>query len=125
MPKPYAGFKRNNWYVVDQESDMIHRRKDVTKRWDGLIVAKKNNEKRHPQTLPRHARTVDVLDIINTDVAASVAVPTSAQDPAVTPQLTLNPLIPFYEGPASHLFAPGISNMIIGCSTAFFRFRIM
>lgn len=96
-----------DWLMMDDESGITHYRSDMVQRWDGLWVHHTNNETRHPQWFVKarndpyplkHVRPDDFSPVIDNTFEVEVGETTVS-----TP----------IDGPAAHLFRPGIGKMII------------
>lgn len=101
------GFRVGDYLMVDDESGLTHYASEMVKRWDGAMVHRSNNEPRHPQEFVKAYPDPEGLTIIRPDVPAEA--PTN-----VIPTYVGATNIPAPTGPASHLFDPGIGDMIVG-----------
>ena len=95
--------------MVDEESGITHYDDELVKRWDGQFVRKDQYETRHPQEFVR-ARN-DPAPLRNVSPEPLVARPTTAAPAVVGVTSIASPT-----GPATHIFTPGIGDMVIGSS---------
>lgn len=91
----------------DDESGLVHYDDELVKRWDGLYVRRDQYETRHPQEFVKARNDPIQLREIRTDPL--VARPTTAEATLIgTTSISTR------TGPASHIFSPGIGDMVIG-----------
>ena len=83
--------------VVDEESGFVHYSDDVTMRWDKVVVARNNNETRHPQEFIRVPKESTIKGPIVPEPL--VAFTTVEQQPFVGGTSVITPI-----GPASQIF---------------------
>ena len=99
--------RRGDYLMVDDESGLTHYASEMVERWDGLFVHRDNNETRHPQWFvkarndPRALQHVRPLD------------PQAAVDNTFDLEIGETTVPTSLNGPATHLFQPGIGKMII------------
>lgn len=103
------GFRVGDYLMVDDESGLTHYASEMVRRWDGLQVHETNNEIRQPQEFVRAYPDPEGLRIIRP--TEDVAKPFN-----VIPTNVGGTDIPAPTGPASHLFNPGIGDMVIETS---------
>lgn len=106
------------YLMIDDESGLTHYDDEMVERWDGLWVHKSNNETRHPQEFVRartdpkalrHVRPLeDFAEIDNT-------IPLEVGETTVPAPL---------DGPAQHLFRPGIGRLEIESSNELIVFEV-
>ena len=96
--------------MVDDESGLTYYDDEMVKQWDGSFVHSKNIEPRQPQDFVKAKG--DPKPIKHVRPAELVANPITVQAIFVGSAGTVRTPI----GPASHLFDPGIGDMIIGTS---------
>ena len=105
---------RNGWrsgrhLVVDDESGKVLWDDQVRKRWDGALVESSQYETRHPQEFVKAKQDPYPLK----DTRPDSATETPANFVGIFVGQTS---VPVPTGPASHLFDPGIGEMIVGTS---------
>lgn len=92
--------------VRDDESGAVYYDDEMVKRWDGLMVHKSQYEGRHPQEFVRAKNDPKALIDVRRDTPWPS--PTNAQAVYIG---TTN--VPTPNGPASHLYKPGIGEMVV------------
>ena len=105
---------RNGWrpgrhLVEDEVTGEILYDDQVRKRWDGAIVRRDHYETRQPQEFVKGKNDPQPVK----DARPAVAVDTPANFVGVYVEGTT---VPVPQGPASHLFDPGIGSMAVGRS---------
>lgn len=96
-----------DYLMVDDESGLTHYASEMVQRWDGLWVHHTNNESRHPQEFVRARSDPRALRNIRPDQFVAVIDNTFELEVGETNVPTV------IDGPAAHLFQPGIGKLII------------
>ncbi len=105
---------RNTWRVGDylmhdDESGLVHYKSEMLKIWDGTWRHHTNFETRQPQEFVRARNDPKALRHIRPE-------PDVAKACSVRPILVGGTSFAAPQGPASHLFDPGIGDMEVGCT---------
>jgi len=107
-----------DYLMVDDESGFTHYASEMVQRWDGAWVHKSNNETRHPQEFVRARMDPRALLNVRPDEFSPVIDNTFNLEIGVTTVST--PI----NGPAAHLFHPGIGKMIIESANELLVFEV-
>lgn len=96
--------------MKDDESGRVHYRSEMIQKWNGMWVRKDQYEARHPQEFVRAGNDPHALRDIRPDTKSPVT--TNAAELYIGETTVLAKT----NGPAHHLYDPGIGEMIIGLS---------
>lgn len=96
-----------DYLMVDDESGYTHYASEMVERWDGAWVHHTNNESRHPQEFVKARNDPKALRDVRPDEFAPEIDNTFDLEIGETSVST--PI----DGPAAHLFKPGIGKMVI------------
>lgn len=107
-----------DYLMTDDESGYTHYRSEMVERWDGAWVHWSNNETRHPQEFVRARNDPRPLRDIRPDGFASDI--DNTFDVEIGETSVKTPI----DGPAAHLFRPGIGKMIIEDSDSLLVFEV-
>lgn len=102
------GFIPGEHLVRDDESGAVYYASEMTKRWDGAVVHKKNDERRHPQEFVRAGTDPQPVTPVRSDL------PYPAALPATFSLFVGDTSVPTPSGAASHLFDVGVGSMSVG-----------
>lgn len=98
-----------SYLMQDDESGFTEYRENMVKRWDGMWVRKDQFETRQPQEFVQARNDPRPLRHVRPEPLAEP--PFLAETPLIGQTKVATPT-----GPASHLFSPGVGEMIIGRS---------
>ena len=96
-----------DYLMIDDESGFTHYASEMVERWDGLYVHRDNNETRHPQWFVKARNDPRALRNVRPDIDQALVDNTFDLDIGET-------AVPMrLDGPAAHLFQPGIGKLVI------------
>jgi hypothetical protein len=104
--------------MVDDESGYTHYASEMVERWDGAFVHHSNNETRHPQEFVKARNDPYPLKDVRPDNFSPVIDNTFEIEVGETTVPTV------INGPAAHLFQPGIGKMIIESANELLVFEV-
>lgn len=130
--------RKYRYKVVDEESDLVFFDDQVTTRWDGAIVGRRNDERDHPQKYirptaddptptaiqrPQYWPPINIVapQELDYDSQEFEDYTSELEMPIKTIGLTG---IKSPEGPASHLFIAGIERMTVEDDDPRFSFKV-
>ena len=96
-----------DYLAVDDESGFVHYASEMVYRWDGMFVHRTNTETRHPQEFVKARNDPRALKDVRPDIRQAPVDNTFALEVGDTTVPTI------IDGPAAHLFKPGIGRLII------------
>lgn len=101
------GWKKGDYLVVDQESGFVRYASEVTTDYYGVIKDKKQADEAHPQDFVYAKADPYPVDI----TTGPPLIPDTSQ--SVVGFSVGNTTLPTVDGPALHIFRPGIGNATI------------
>lgn len=107
-----------DYLMVDEESDLVHYRSEMVQRWDGAWVHHSNNESRHPQDFVKARNDPRPLQHVRPE--EFVAEIDNTFDLEIGETSVSTPI----DGPAAHLFRPGIGKLIIESNNELLVFEV-